>query len=141
MRLNQIKEIIDYVLPRLKLESTNVTINGSSYLQVTNVITLKKALNELLETGLFKQEINNIKGSSFFEFTGNQVNLTPSDGQQLRQRIEGLNLTSTSLNAALKDIVQETKENSIYIKFPEIVNFNDLSKASDAFNKYFRKAF
>lgn len=137
MRLNEIKEIIDEVLTTLKVSASNVTINGSGYLQVINVISLKKALNELSQTGLFKKEINEIKESSLFEFTGNTLNLTPSDGQQLMQRIQRLSLVASSLSSALASLIQETRENTIYIRFPDIKDFNDLSKASESFNKIF----
>lgn len=137
MRLNEIKEIIDYVLPTLKVSASNVTINGSNYLQVTNANSLKKDLEELSQTGLFKKEINDLKESSLFEFTGNTVNLTPSDGQQLIQRIQRLTIVADRLCTALASIIQETKENTIYIKFPDIKDFNDLSKASESFNKIF----
>ncbi len=137
MRLKEIKEIIDSVIPGFVINTENVIIGGTTYLHFKNIIAFKKALAELRKTDLFESIIDDIISNPAINTTTNEINANFEVGHQLLTKINNLKITAVNLSEALAPIVKEASENTVYIKLAEVRDFSDLAEAANSFNKIF----
>jgi hypothetical protein len=135
MRLKEIKEIIDAVIPRLIIDAQTVTINGSPYMSFKKIQAFRMALNDLAKTALFKQTIDEIISDPVIQTTTNEIIANVNEGKLLVTKITNLESTARNISEALAPIVKEVKENTIYIKLADTRDFQDLANTAESFNK------
>ncbi|MBS4061643.1 MAG: hypothetical protein KG029_14690 [Bacteroidetes bacterium] len=100
----------------------------------TNLISFRNGINLLENTGLLKNEINQIKKSGIFSTTQDDLTLNFTEGRSLKLPMDSLIKIVVALNTSLSKITGTTRENSISIKLPKINDFEDLAKTSSTFH-------
>lgn len=100
----------------------------------------RKAINQLEETGLFKNEIQAIRNSAIFTTAKDSLSLNFTEGRQLKIQIDEIIKLVTALSTTISEIGGEVNPDSISIKFPSVTDFDDLSKVSSEFHKIINQA-
>ena len=100
----------------------------------------RKAINQLEETGLFKNEIQAIRNSAIFTTAKDSLSLNFTEGRHLKIQIDEIIKLVTALSTTISEIGGEVNPDSISIKLPSVTDFDDLSKVSSEFHKIINQA-
>jgi len=135
MRLKQIKQTLENVIPDLQIKIDQVVINGVKYTRLENLKAFRRAVLWLIGNNVFFDLAQNLLNSEVMQFTEEGINLEPQSAKLIIQNAESLRNAAMELNKILGGIVGPIKENSILIKLPEVKDLNDLAASAEAFNK------
>jgi hypothetical protein len=133
MNINEIKEKIIQNVDYLQYSSSYTSGLGDKPYVAKKLIQLREAINELSDIQLILPEIAEIKKTSLFSsfkdedyFTSNENSILDSSIYRIR----------TGLSFLLRYKLQiETPEHGLYLKLPEIINFDDLARVANDLKK------
>lgn len=136
MRLRIIRDIIDKEISFIELKATARNSNPKTH-QLTNADSLRNAINELDELGMFEEIIGILKKQSFYSHTTDSIVIPDPEYRILLQKIPELKRVAEGISTAITQTIDENDENVISIKIPKPQNFEDLKITSDKLHKIF----
>ncbi|PIF71160.1 hypothetical protein [Flavobacterium sp. 2] len=133
MNLVEIEDKIINNYNKLKYNSSYVSNAGDTSYVGKDLIQLREAIREFQDLELIKEELNAINQTPLLSTYGDQEMFTPSQNASLSRNIDSIRI---GLDFLLRYKTQITKpQHGLYIKLPEIVNFEDLTKVANDLKK------
>lgn len=138
MKLSSILQTIDKAYPLLDdFSAAETTVNGTKYQQVLNSQNVRAGLIMLKSVGIFDEKILQLENSFFYSINEKKANVNFSEFQRVRSVLSELSTIVAGVRDALRGVMPEVQENTVYIKMPELLNLEDFKKTVDAFIEYF----
>ncbi|MFC1226672.1 hypothetical protein ACFE6N_22905 [Pedobacter sp. BG31] len=135
MKLKDIISTIEISIPDLLISQSTVQHNGVQYIQVGNLIAIRRAIGEIEKTGIASETIKRLNETEIFNISGDSLRMRVADVNELTSDLDSLSTIAHEISKSLTRVIGEPAENSIFIKLPEVRDFSDLSKAADSFQK------
>lgn len=101
--------------------------------KANNLDKLREAIIELEDIHILDEEIKKLKNSSLFKTSKDEYYFTSSEDKLIKESISIIKNGFTFLKRMYYDNL--ASEDDLYIKLPEIENFDDLSKLSNELKK------
>jgi|SRR5690554_2805617 len=136
MRLREIRDILENIIPFLEIEATPRNSNPRTY-QINNINKLQSSLKQLKELGLFQKQVDVLEGLSFYSFAGKSIGISEQEYRVLSKEIPELRNIAQGIVTAISQTIDKNDQNVISIKIPIPQNFDDLEKISGKLNKIF----
>lgn len=137
MRLKEIKQTLEEVIPQLKISAEGVTINGSKFTRLSNLKEIRKAILKLIANNVFFEFATKLWDTEISNFSDDQITLDPSTASNIVVDINKLEGSAREFYSSLQDIVLDSKENTVYIKLATVNDLNDLSNTASVFSTIF----
>jgi hypothetical protein len=133
MNINEIKEKIIQNVDYLQYSSSYTSGLADKPYVAKKLIQLRETINELSDIQLILPEIAEIKKTSLFSSFKDEDYFTSNENLILDSNIYKIR---TGLSFLLRYKLQiETPEHGLYLKLPEIINFDDLAKVANDLKK------
>ena len=133
MRLSQIRDIFQMAIPLLRINSGQVTISGSNYWEIRNVRELKRGIDLISRTESFPQETNWLKDNVVYISGQDSIHVGVGEGKQYVEHINKLRELAESTVSMLSTLIGDDEENVIYVKLPNVTDFDGLAEHSSKF--------
>ncbi|WP_316826028.1 hypothetical protein [Pedobacter miscanthi] len=135
MKLKDIISTLESSVPDLLISQSAIQYNGIQYIEVGNLVPIRKAIRNIEKTDIASEIINRLKETEIFDISGDGLRMKTADVNELISDLNNLSMIAQEISKSLTKVIGEPAENSIFIKLPEVRDFNDLSKAADSFQK------
>ena len=132
MKIKKLRNVFSELMSELSINSKE---NTNSTISFSGLNKFRIAINKLETTELLTNEINDIRKSAIFITNNDTTLLNSSEGRNLKLKIDNLIRLVISLNSTFEKLGGASNDNSVSIKLPEVIDFDDLSKFSSEFHK------
>jgi hypothetical protein len=137
MTLHHIKQTLQLTLPFLLDQGGDEkVVNGTTFMTFPQMQDIIIALNALETTNLFDEVIKPLKTSSSYNSPARAL-IDLGEGREFLRNLRALSMGAVALENVLKQIIPDEDPNSVYIKFPEIKDFDMLAKSAANFQIIF----
>jgi hypothetical protein len=133
MNVKETKDLLQNCYSKLNFKTTYVTGSTEKPYIAQDLIILRECINRLENIDLLTPEINELKKSMLFQTYSDEQYFTASDNSKITINVDKLKIGIEFLLRYGNQI--ENPENGLFIKLPEIQNFEDLSKVSNDLKK------
>lgn len=129
MRLGLIREVLKKQLPDLKIREIS---SGGGVIELSGIHAAMAALRAVQQTGVLKAEINSVLEVQALALSvEDHLTITTSVAERFKGALSELKTHGAQLIAALKDLIPAEDPNSIFIKLPDAIDLEGLSKWTD----------
>ncbi|WPO78638.1 hypothetical protein [Flavobacterium sp. KACC 22761] len=133
MNLTELEDRIKNNYYKLIYKSSYVSSASDKSYVGTNLIELRQALKEFEGVEIIDNELNLIKSTSLFSSYNDEEMFTSKENMIIDKNVEAIRI---GLEFLLRYKIQITKpDHGLYIKLPEVINFEDLSKVANDLKK------
>lgn len=136
MRLRKILNILEDVIPELKIESTQRNTNPRTH-QLSNVESLQDIVLKLDELDLIPDSIEVLKEQSFYSYNGDNLIIQDTEFRIIQKEIPILKTICEGMSTAIENVIAENNPDLISIKIPPPQNFEELEETANKLNKIF----
>lgn len=133
-KLKEIREALYEAMPLIEIHAEAIKTNSGGKVSISNLINLRKGIELLDNFKLFVEIIDTLKSSVIFKNNDDNVVVTPSDSIHISGEIEVLFILTKNLYRTIIEIMPIEDINSVNIRFPDLDDFDDLSKYSKQFH-------
>jgi hypothetical protein len=138
MKLKELKLYFSEITENIKFKYDEPTEQRggqtTSISRFSNLTNFRKGISSIEKTNLLKAEIETIKNSGIFTTTNDTLRINVPEGRALKAPMDELVKIVSSLNLTFSDLSGTVRDNSISIRFPDISDFQDLSKVAGSFH-------
>lgn len=135
MLLKQKVDLLAAALPNLRVEFLDRVENGQDISEFSLLNNVRDAVEMIEKTGFFQDQVKQIKNNLVYQRLGHKIISDRMMADDLKLRLENLTYDASQLLLALYTIVGGSNENAVYIKLPQINDFQELSKESNNFHQ------
>jgi hypothetical protein len=133
MNVKENKEILQESFRNLNYAPKYVSNSTEKPYLGIDLINLRESIKMLENINIMIPEINEIKKTSLFKSYGNEEYFTSSDDSIIKNYVNKLKIGIEFILRYNNQV--DNPENGLYIKLPEIQNFDDLAKVSNDLKK------
>lgn len=137
MRLREVQSILTKNLGSLAFNSQILSNYSPPQFQVTEVLKANRALNEIYETGLFRDVIDNLRVTSFFNNPNDEITINAQENANISNLINQIKLTGNTFLSALNSTLHSDNitEEYICIKITKINRLDDITEVCEKLKK------
>jgi hypothetical protein len=130
--LKLIKQKLQDILKKFQWKAEHIASGqpAKAFTKLSGLNNVRNVVNEISSLGLFDDTIKFLKSSIIFTSVNDQMNVQPTEAEEITNNLTQLKTLSTNfLNILLKTVPGEDI-NSINIKLPPVNDFDELSRVS-----------
>ncbi|MDN3580677.1 hypothetical protein [Mucilaginibacter flavus] len=136
MRLKEISQILKENIDRLKY-TPNIVVANNNF-SVDNLINIRKGINNIAKTNLFKSQLKEFKTLPIYASTLDTLTISNNEYSIFSSTLEALKKGIKNLTESVDQALPiNESENLLSIKLPNDLNFESLGKIIDLLKKSF----
>jgi hypothetical protein len=140
VRLRKIKEIIDSLIPQIKIEEAVGARTGTAnFYKIINLKELQEVVEILGSLNIFEERVELIKNYNLNSSSVDSYYLNESEIKGLRIQLSLLLEEMKNFSQTLAELVHETEPNVISIKIPDPKDFIELRDIANRLNNIFNQ--
>jgi hypothetical protein len=134
MKIKELKNLFAESVPNLNIDYNESKVGQSTLSNFSKLSNFRNAVINIETSGLLKSEIIKIVSGPIFSTAKDSLDINFGEGRQLKNEIDQLITLSNSLLKSFNELGGITDPNSLSIRLPDILDFEDLSQASKTFH-------